>query len=327
MSRHAKLDLAKANTSLSTTIRDNKVDRARQFVLEGANVNWLNKEGVTPLIFAAEKGYLQMCTMLLDNGAHVHALDGKAFRRACSQSNKDVVALLCERGDMTAYAGLELMRMASVNATPLPGLVKLIVDLRLRSATDRYLRIKELEFFAELDEENAKARKGSQIELKIKESAERLADKRKEFEPDTAAKLCSAPLMRALEGGDTAMGRRGENDEDRVPNDKLGDPKVVGPQTLRLVTEGIRDRGKTSCLEYSLYKNKRLHTACIAGFVADIIEIYTVAVNAWEHLKKRKKNGNHKHMRPEVQRHLLCLKPIIYESLGILLALLVPPAT
>ncbi len=58
-----------SNTALTYAARDGFTDIARLLVDQGAEINWIDSEGVTPLILAAFKGHAEIAELLLDQGA------------------------------------------------------------------------------------------------------------------------------------------------------------------------------------------------------------------------------------------------------------------
>ncbi len=63
------------NTALTYAARDGFTDIARLLIDQGANVNWIDGEGVTPLILASFKGHIELVELLLAHKADVTVRD------------------------------------------------------------------------------------------------------------------------------------------------------------------------------------------------------------------------------------------------------------
>ncbi|MEM9163751.1 MAG: ankyrin repeat domain-containing protein [Cyanobacteria bacterium P01_F01_bin.4] len=63
------------NTALTYAARDGFTDIARLLIDAGADVNWIDGEGVTPLILAAFKNHPELTGLLLDHGADTAVRD------------------------------------------------------------------------------------------------------------------------------------------------------------------------------------------------------------------------------------------------------------
>ncbi|MEM9907913.1 MAG: ankyrin repeat domain-containing protein [Cyanobacteria bacterium P01_D01_bin.44] len=57
------------NTALTYAARDGFTEIAQALIDAGADVNWIDSEGVTPLILAAFKGHSELAQLLLEHGA------------------------------------------------------------------------------------------------------------------------------------------------------------------------------------------------------------------------------------------------------------------
>jgi bla regulator protein blaR1 len=79
----------------------NAIDRAKQLIEQGANVNAILQGDGTPLIAASREGHLEMVTLLLDRGAKPNigvTGDGNALLNAAREGHQAVVLLLLDRG-------------------------------------------------------------------------------------------------------------------------------------------------------------------------------------------------------------------------------------
>ncbi|MEM6433307.1 MAG: ankyrin repeat domain-containing protein [Cyanobacteria bacterium P01_D01_bin.115] len=63
------------NTALTYATRDGFTEIAAALIAAGAEVNWVDGEGVTPLILAAFKGHVGLVELLLDNDADPTVVD------------------------------------------------------------------------------------------------------------------------------------------------------------------------------------------------------------------------------------------------------------
>ena len=57
------------NTALTFAARDGQLEIAEVLIAYGADVNWIDGEGVTPLILAVFKNHVEVVKLLLENGA------------------------------------------------------------------------------------------------------------------------------------------------------------------------------------------------------------------------------------------------------------------
>ena len=74
---------------------------ARRLIEEGADVNWRDAYGWTPLIWAASKGLVDVVRLLLDKGAdinHKNNYGRTALHQAAISGEDEVVRFLIERG-------------------------------------------------------------------------------------------------------------------------------------------------------------------------------------------------------------------------------------
>ena len=63
------------NTALTYAARDGFTDIAGWLIDYGADVNWIDGEGVTPLILSSFKGHVELVQLLLDHGADTTVRD------------------------------------------------------------------------------------------------------------------------------------------------------------------------------------------------------------------------------------------------------------
>jgi outer membrane protein assembly factor BamB len=86
------------------------VARARELLDAGTPADAANLEGVTPLLYAAEKGHLEMVRLLLARGANVNARDqffgGSAMSSALGGGHLEVATFLLTQGSEDATAVL-----------------------------------------------------------------------------------------------------------------------------------------------------------------------------------------------------------------------------
>ena len=83
------------NTALTYAARDGFTEIARLLIDQGADVNWIDGEGVTPLILASFKGHLELTQLLLDHGADATVSD---------QWNRTALDYALRRGETDAIA-------------------------------------------------------------------------------------------------------------------------------------------------------------------------------------------------------------------------------
>ena len=57
------------NTALTFAARDGQLKIAQTLIAQGAEVDWIDREGVTPLILASFKGHVELVKLLLSQGA------------------------------------------------------------------------------------------------------------------------------------------------------------------------------------------------------------------------------------------------------------------
>ena len=87
-------------TIINTCYRGNDVE-AQQLIMEGADVNWKNEYGDTPLIWAPDNGPVSVVPLLLNKGANIHHKTnsgGTVLNYVAIDGQDEVVWLLIERG-------------------------------------------------------------------------------------------------------------------------------------------------------------------------------------------------------------------------------------
>ena len=81
--------------------RDGFLQIAQSLISNGADVNWIDGEGVTPLILASFKNHPQLVKLLLANGADKSVVDGfgrTALEYATRRSPSDPIAKMLKGG-------------------------------------------------------------------------------------------------------------------------------------------------------------------------------------------------------------------------------------
>ncbi|MEM8544962.1 MAG: ankyrin repeat domain-containing protein [Cyanobacteria bacterium P01_H01_bin.119] len=87
------------NTALIYAARDGHTEIAIALIEAGAEVNWIDGEGVTPLILAAFKGHVEIAERLLSHGADTTVVDqwGRtALDYALRRGEADAIAQLIQ---------------------------------------------------------------------------------------------------------------------------------------------------------------------------------------------------------------------------------------
>ena len=85
------------NTALTYAARDGFIEIARLLIVNGANINWIDGEGVTPLILASFKNHLEIVELLLNHGADKTVQD---------QWNRNALDYALRRGETDPIAQL-----------------------------------------------------------------------------------------------------------------------------------------------------------------------------------------------------------------------------
>ena len=90
------------NTALTYASRDGFTEIARLLIDAGADVNWIDGEGVTPLILASFKNHVELAELLLDHGADITVRDQwdrTALDYALRRGEKDAIAELLQMAE------------------------------------------------------------------------------------------------------------------------------------------------------------------------------------------------------------------------------------
>jgi len=85
------------NTALTYAARDGFTEIAKLLVANGADINWIDGEGVTPLILASFKNNLEITVLLLHHGADKKVKD---------QWNRSALDYALRRGETDPIAQL-----------------------------------------------------------------------------------------------------------------------------------------------------------------------------------------------------------------------------
>jgi ankyrin repeat protein len=97
-------DMKPAKIDLCALVQSGSLDKIRQAIDAGADVNAQTEFGFTPLILAAVNGHADVCMLLIENKADVNAVDKDGFTPlifAAVNGHADVCRLLIEnKADM-----------------------------------------------------------------------------------------------------------------------------------------------------------------------------------------------------------------------------------
>ena len=91
----------KPKKDLNQAAVDGELDRVKELVSGGADVNSKNRMGMTPLVVAALNNRTAVCEFLIANGADLNAKDGQgrtALYLAVERGNKELIELLVKKG-------------------------------------------------------------------------------------------------------------------------------------------------------------------------------------------------------------------------------------
>ncbi|MEM9482632.1 MAG: ankyrin repeat domain-containing protein [Cyanobacteria bacterium P01_F01_bin.116] len=90
------------NTALTYAARDGFTEIASLLIEQGADVNWIDGEGVTPLILASFKGHMELVKLLLKHNADITVRDQwnrTALDYALRRGTADPIAQLLQSVD------------------------------------------------------------------------------------------------------------------------------------------------------------------------------------------------------------------------------------
>lgn len=88
-------------SSAWSDIWSGRVSQIQPFIEQGANVNIISRDNITPLYLAVQQGHTEMTKMLLDNGANVNAQSSDKVTSlyiAAQKGHVEIVKLLLKRG-------------------------------------------------------------------------------------------------------------------------------------------------------------------------------------------------------------------------------------
>ena len=90
------------DTKLTNAARDGDIEKCRRLIDKGANIDYQNKWGLTPLHLAAYKGHLEVVKFLMKMGAKldVYSHIDTAQHIAANERHWDVVDYICANGGM-----------------------------------------------------------------------------------------------------------------------------------------------------------------------------------------------------------------------------------
>jgi ankyrin repeat protein len=113
-----KIDIDDANKQLMNTALSGNIERVRQFLSIGADVNARDNRGITALHIAAQKGFADMVNELLKKGSDVNvAFNGEtALHVASAKGHTDIVKALLEKKtnvNVKSNEGMTALGMAS----------------------------------------------------------------------------------------------------------------------------------------------------------------------------------------------------------------------
>ena len=93
-----------ASETIFKAVVDNNMDQLKGCVNK-SNINSKDKEGLTPLHFAADRGYADVACELIAKGADINAVDGSgqtALMYAIGCEQEDVIKVLLDAGADTS---------------------------------------------------------------------------------------------------------------------------------------------------------------------------------------------------------------------------------
>jgi ankyrin repeat protein len=87
-----------AEDSIYVAARVGNIEAVKQHLAAGADVNAMNRGGVTPLLMAADKGHKEIAELLISKGADVRRGYVTPLHRAAYHGHKEIVELLIVAG-------------------------------------------------------------------------------------------------------------------------------------------------------------------------------------------------------------------------------------
>jgi len=89
------------HTPLTCALHEKRVRMVKYLIEHGANVNLWDKEGCSPLCFAAQHGYIEIVRLLIKRKADINQVDKRTFLRhgrtaVALANNIDVIRVLAE---------------------------------------------------------------------------------------------------------------------------------------------------------------------------------------------------------------------------------------
>ena len=181
------------NQTLTDAVEQNDLNSAENLLKKGYNVNKKNDDGLTPLMIAAGRGYVEMVKLLLEWKADVHIMDSRmgttALHKAAQKDdNVDVAKLLVKKG---AFVDAQAPTLGN---TPLldavwhqhPEMVKYLLEQGART---------------ELTTRSG----GKPINIAENYKKQKIISLLKEHEASRAQQISSQKLMTAVEANDVDM--------------------------------------------------------------------------------------------------------------------------
>ncbi len=95
------------DNDLITEVEQDKVKEAKELIQQGANVNYIDDFGFTPLFIAIRNKSIDMATMLVNHGAYINIDHGSTpLMYAIDMNSFEIVKLLVNRGADVNYIHL-----------------------------------------------------------------------------------------------------------------------------------------------------------------------------------------------------------------------------
>jgi len=96
-----RVQQAKKNKSFFEAVKKGDIEQVRLLIAQGADLNWKDKDGSTPLHEAAGDGWIDVVRLLLEKGANVKATDATGqtpLHRASRWGSRDICAWFLAKG-------------------------------------------------------------------------------------------------------------------------------------------------------------------------------------------------------------------------------------